>query len=365
MYLIKNKKSPFYQILFKNDSGKLTTKSTGKKNKSDALLVLSEFQKSRNTKQQNKVITFTAFRDEYLKVVAGSISQKYYKSLMVSFEKFLEYLADDIDLNKIKVKQCEGFINKVFESTKFMAATHYRNLKSVFAKAYKWNHISINPFKQFSLPKIPKKLPVFITADQLKIIVSKTKLPLMKDIFLTAFYTGLRLNELTNLTWQMIDFQNNILTLKHSDTFTTKGKSERVIPINETLLKLLHDRKIKNRSSIQYVFNVGKNIPISGDYISQRFRESVRAAGLNDAFHFHTLRHSFASCLIQSGVSLYVVKELLGHKDFSTTQIYSHIQIKNLSDAVKKLDPVKVENKTSIENRYNKVNFIKYDICLN
>ena len=60
----------------------------------------------------------------------------------------------------------------------------------------------------------------------------------------------------------------------------------------------------------------------------------LRKAKLNDDIHFHTLRHSFASILVHRGVSLYVVKELLGHEDLSTTQIYSHLQKENLYSAI-------------------------------
>jgi len=77
---------------------------------------------------------------------------------------------------------------------------------------------------------------------------------------------------------------------------------------------------------------------LNEDYVSKRFKRAVRSTGLNEDIHFHTLRHSFASNLIQKGASIYVVKELLGHESISTTQIYSHLQSENLSQAVSLLD---------------------------
>ncbi len=74
-------------------------------------------------------------------------------------------------------------------------------------------------------------------------------------------------------------------------------------------------------------------VKLKGNYVSKKFKKVVRAVGLYDEIHFHSLRHSFASMLVQLGVSLYVIKELLGHEDLSTAQIYSHLQRQNLMDA--------------------------------
>jgi integrase/recombinase XerD len=75
-------------------------------------------------------------------------------------------------------------------------------------------------------------------------------------------------------------------------------------------------------------------IKLNGEFISKKFKEAVRTADLNSGYHFHTLRHSFASNLVQHGVNLYTIKELLGHENIKTTQIYSHLRSENLSKAV-------------------------------
>ena len=69
-------------------------------------------------------------------------------------------------------------------------------------------------------------------------------------------------------------------------------------------------------------------------FISKQFKKAVRAAALNENIHFHKLRNSFASNLVQRGVNLYVVKELLGHENIKTTQVYSHLAQNSLSNAV-------------------------------
>ena len=83
-----------------------------------------------------------------------------------------------------------------------------------------------------------------------------------------------------------------------------------------------------------YIFSRVTGIKLNEDYASKHFKKAVRAAGLNDNIHFHTLRHSFASRLIQKGASVFVVKELLGHEDIKTTLIYSHLKTENLTEAI-------------------------------
>ncbi|MEJ2614304.1 MAG: tyrosine-type recombinase/integrase [Ignavibacteriaceae bacterium] len=129
----------------------------------------------------------------------------------------------------------------------------------------------------------------------------------------------------------------------NTEEFTTKGKRERVIPINETLYPLLQKRlpKVINIKFDDLVFH--KNgFKYNGDYISRKLKKAVRKTAeklpINPALHFHDLRHSFASTLVKKGVSLFVVKELLGHKDIKTTQIYSHLTVDTLREAVKVLE---------------------------
>ncbi len=76
----------------------------------------------------------------------------------------------------------------------------------------------------------------------------------------------------------------------------------------------------------------------TGDYFTKRFKRASKQVGIDKAIHFHSLRHSFASNLVQKGVSLYSVKELLGHSTISTTEIYSHLNLDTLREAESALD---------------------------
>ena len=91
-------------------------------------------------------------------------------------------------------------------------------------------------------------------------------------------------------------------------------------------------------SGSSYVFCKGNGEKYTGDYFYRSFKRACIAAGMDKSIHFHTLRHSFASNLAQQGVSLYVIKELLGHSSVSTTEIYSHLNIESLKEAISVLD---------------------------
>ena len=98
--------------------------------------------------------------------------------------------------------------------------------------------------------------------------------------------------------------------------------------------------RIQSIDKTDLLFEKIKGIKYRSDTISKCFKKAVRKAKLNELIHLHTLRHSFASNLVKKDVSLYIVKELLGHNDITTTQVYSHLTIESLRSAVKVLDRV-------------------------
>jgi site-specific recombinase XerD len=150
----------------------------------------------------------------------------------------------------------------------------------------------------------------------------------------------MRLGEIVNMKWNWMDLDRGIITVLHDQNFANKGKKDRIIPmvnvVKDIFLKQSKDNT--NLMTTGYVFIRIPGIKFNEDYISRKFKIAVRKSNLSDKIHFHTLRHSFASNLVQQGVDLYVVKELLGHEDVRTTQIYSHLQSENLFNAIKLLD---------------------------
>ena len=345
MFLTKEKNSPYYQVVY-FIHGKRTKKSTRKKTRTEAQKFMIEFAQrlespnppSEQLPEVSKTasnILISKFRDEYVEYVQDSKSKHYIRSIKLSFKKLIDY-AGDISLLELDLKTLDKFISYTYAKAPRAAALYYRTLKAAFSKAVIWEYLSSNPLKKIKAPKNAKKLPIFINEGELLVIIGNTEEQYLKDIFLAAFHTGMRQAELLNMKWNWIDFKNEIITVTNSETFTTKSKRERIIPISSTLKKCLTKRRNVNinTSNHDFVFTKTPGVKINEDYVSKKFKKVVRDLNLNDEIHFHTLRHSFASMLVQKGVSLYVVKELLGHEDLTTTQIYSHLQQQNLRDAV-------------------------------
>lgn len=343
MYLIKNKKSPNYQIVYFVNK-KRTTVSTKTKIKKEAEDYLERFRLSidqneeegiTDTKEPQQNIFLSDFRAEYLEYVSSIKSKHYISSIALSFRQ-LERFLGDIQLNKITVRALDKFITSTFARTERGAHLYYRTLKAAFTKAVAWEYINENPLTKIKFPKVSKSLPVFISIAEFKIIHSQVKEQYLKDLLTVAFYTGMRRGEIINMKFSWIDLSKNIITIKNDEVFQTKSKKERIIPFNQNLRNIFLQYISKSERFVndEFVFTNSCNIKLKGNYVSKKFKKTIRSIGLNDKIHFHTLRHSFASMLVQKGVSLYVVKELLGHEDLSTTQIYIHLQQDNLEKAI-------------------------------
>jgi integrase len=142
---------------------------------------------------------------------------------------------------------------------------------------------------------------------------------------------NLRKGELLGLTWDMVDMTHGFIRLKQ-----TKNGKARALPFNETLWTLFS--RLRTRQDVPWVFHDAAGHRWND--IRHPFEAACGAAGLND-FHFHDLRHTFASWLMMRGVPLATVSNLLGHT--SPTIRYAHLPPKHLTSAVRVLDPIQPE----------------------
>lgn len=125
--------------------------------------------------------------------------------------------------------------------------------------------------------------------------------------------------------------------MRNRAEFTTKSKRNRVIPMTEVLKAIFLERRASASKECALVFPY-EGRRMNDDHLSKWFKRTLRKSGLDERLHFHSLRHTFASWLVQGGASLYEVQRLLGHSNSQTTMIYAHLQPETMHQTVNKID---------------------------
>lgn len=345
MFLFK-RHEVYYIEYFDKKTGTKRRVSTGEKNEAEAVKVMEHLAKKLHIAVEEAVTpkpdvqscTIAEFQQRYEEYVASVFSKAYLQIVRDVFKMMKREVGVEL-LSELTAKLAERFIITTFSRAPYAASQYLRTLKAAFTRAEGWGDISQNPFAKVKIPRLPRLLPVFISQAEFQKILDHTETQDFKDIFTTAFHTGMRRGELLNLRWEAIDLNACTLRVESTQSFSTKWKKERLIPLNQTIVDLFKRRmSVCGPEPSGLAFPTDKGLPYNGEFIGKKFKKAVREAGVNPKVHFHTLRHSFASNLVQKDVPILVVMELLGHEKLSTTQIYSHVKHDNLAEAVKKLD---------------------------
>ncbi|GAN33481.1 MAG: site-specific integrase [Candidatus Brocadia sp. AMX2] len=189
----------------------------------------------------------------------------------------------------------------------------------------------------------------YLTIEELQRLLGCCS-PHLKPIVLVSVNTGMRKGEILNLKWDQVDLRHNFILLDK-----TKNGERREIPINSTLKELFASMPRSLESECVFVDKNGK--PYGN--IKRGFHTALKKAGIRD-FHFHDLRHTFASHLVMTGVDLPSVKELLGHKSLTMTLRYAHLSSGHKRKAVEMLDRV-LSGSQSEKRVHNLFTFLKDD----
>lgn len=353
MFLAKDKnRSQYWQIVF-TVNGKRTKKTTNTTDKSEAEKILELFKQNYSDQELNRVVIdkienhflLKDFEKEYTTFMQGYASDSYVqRSIKPALKELIEFTGN-IPIKDLSVRTLESFLIKIYKRSKYTAANYYRTIKSALSKAQSWNYIDKNYLKDFKLPKIQRPETLFISTDELQKIVEKIEDPIFKNISLFAFFTGLRAGEIVSLTWNNIKIKENLIQVG-SDEFKTKSRNIRYIPIAMPVHDILETIKPKIiEQNKTFIFNKPDGSSYSVGHLSRTFKEAVRKSGVNSDVHFHTLRSSFGSYLLQRGVPIQMISKLLGHSSIAITeQHYASLTIGNLFDAVSQFNNIKVLN---------------------
>lgn len=230
------------------------------------------------------------------------------------------------------------------------------SLKGYYSFLISENHTDYNPVLVIDLPKYHTGLPNFLSIEDISTLLqycSQDKSPdgvRLNAMIHLLYASGMRVSELVSVKLADITSGNNFSEIRKSFLIRGKGGRERIIVINvqaqEALRQYLKVRNIfcstKSAKARLYLFS---GSAAEGHMTRQNFalllKKACTCAGLDpDNISPHTLRHSFASHLLEGGADLRVIQELLGHSDISTTQIYTHVQTEHLKKTLRQLHPL-------------------------
>lgn len=169
-------------------------------------------------------------------------------------------------------------------------------------------------------PKLDKKLPTILTRSEVKAIIGSAGSSKTALMIKTLYSTGMRVSELVALSPRDVDVEAGFLTVKSG-----KGNKMRRTVVDRNLA-----RELLERAGTKHVFE-GRTGPLTTRSVQASLRTAARRAGIDKHVTPHKLRHSFATHLLESGTSLRVIQELLGHENLQTTQIYTHISDEELA----------------------------------
>ena len=228
---------------------------------------------------------------------------------------FTEKTPETITTDDIKYYLAENLTNSAASTiTLFLAAIKY---------AYT-NILESDPTLPIKRPKKENHLPTTLSKSEIKLILSKIRNEKSNLMISLIYATGFRVSELTNLKIQDLNFSEKIGHIRQA-----KGNKDRVFNIPESLFDQIKDQvEQQTKFKQEYLFS-GRNGKISIRNIQKIVSGAAKRADLKNV-HTHTLRHSFATHLLEEGVDIRKIQELLGHSNLSTTQIYTHVSNEEL-----------------------------------
>jgi integrase len=339
MGLYKRKDSQKYWMSYKVDY-KRYSESTGTANKKLAEQIYAKrLTDAIKGKWFNKTsipdITMAEVLDRYMKEVSPNLAPSTHfrnSQVIKTFKAFFgDTLLKDVSssvVSKFKAARLEK------QYSKDTILKELNVLRRVFSIAiHEWELCKENPVSKVfrTLGKTDNKRVRYLNAVELQKLT--VALPSwLRPIVTIARHTGLRRKNILELTWSQVDLGRKVIVIPK-----TKNGEAIGIPLTQTAIKALSEVQRIRYLNSPFVFCDKQGKPLSPFRVSMSFKRAVERAKIEN-LRFHDLRHDFASGLVQSGVSIQIVKELLGHKDLRMTIRYSHLSPENLREAVNVLD---------------------------
>jgi integrase/recombinase XerD len=205
------------------------------------------------------------------------------------------------------------------------------------------------PTLLFIRPGREKKLPVVLSRDEVHQLLSNIRLQRYRVCLTTIYSCGLRLSEGTHLKVENIDSARGFIQVRGSKGHM--GKKDREVPLPQKTLQLLREQWKSHRNKVWIFPTAGQSgkdmpyatTPVSNSSVQVAFRKALKSAGINKKATVHSLRHSWATHLLEAGINLRLIQAWLGHSTPATTSVYTHLTEKAKTDAAKTIDGLMVD----------------------
>ena len=236
------------------------------------------------------------------------------KSYTGCLKRFLDSRPDEI--NQPNKKSIEDFLLQLFENGS-SAQTVQSYLQAI--QFYYREVIGFNVALHITTPKRPARLPVTLSHTEIEQILQNISNDKHRTMVALAYGAGLRVSELTDLRAGSIDFEEGVLRV-----FQGKGKKDRITLLPEVLIPDLQHR-VAGKCPDGYLFESERGGQLSTRSIQKVFERAIKKVGIKKSATFHSLRHSFATHILEQGTDLRFIQKLLGHSNIRTTQRYTHV----------------------------------------
>ncbi len=293
--------------------------------------------------------TFTDMIEKFMREHAPNVSSNMQKSYASSLKHLSPYFGER-KLLEITVKKISEY--KVLRKTEGAKPSTINRELAMLSKAFnlafkEWEWIKENPLSKIPKEKEDNERDRWLTEDEEKRLLENSP-HWLRDIIIFDLHTGLRQDELLSLQWNRVNLLRRVIIIQE-----TKSGKPRTIPLNQVAFDILTEKsKIMNIKN-DLVFSSSVCKKIDRHNLRRAFNIAREKAGIQD-FHFHDLRHTFATRLAQKGIDIYKISKLLGHHDIRMTQRYSHHCPDSLRDGVQILEVdyylTTVEEKREVSN---------------
>lgn len=270
-----------------------------------------------------------------------------YRKDLEEFSLYIKTKPEDIDIIDVR-----GFIAEQIRSglKKSTVGRRLASIRSFFKFLNREGYLKTNPAKFVSNPKVSKLLPRFLSIDDIFSLIEKPEgiglIPARDRSILELLYSsGMRVSELSGLNIDDITIKEGLVKVRG------KGKKERIVPVGSKAIDALKSyivEKILLKSKNKALFLNRAGARLSDRGVRRIVVKYARMVGVAGQIGPHTMRHTFASHLLQAGADLRVIQELLGHSSLSTTQKYTHLDITHLMDVYDKAHPFAKEEDNDV-----------------